>query len=76
MDHPSSNVAKTLIQLQEDNAYIREQIDQIQLELGLMSRKLDALIRLTSLLHWGVQLAILMQPTNYAKAAQTADLIL
>jgi len=43
-DQPSPNVSETLIELQEDIAYIREQLDQIQLDIGLMNRKIDELI--------------------------------
>ena len=59
-DQPSPNVTKTLLELKEDNAYIREQLDQIQLDIGLMNKKINDLISLTSLLHRGVQLAIPM----------------
>ena len=75
-DQPSPNIAKPLIELQVDNAYVREQIDQIQLNLGLMNQKINELIWLTSLLQRGVQVVIPMQPTNYAKASQTADQIM
>jgi len=59
-DQPSPNVTKTLLELQEDNASIREQLDQIQLDMGLMNKKIDELIRVTSLLHQDVQLVIPM----------------
>ena len=68
-DQPSSNVTKTLLELQEDHASIREQLDQIHFDMGLMNKKIDELIRLRSLLHRGLQLTIPMQPTDYAKAA-------
>jgi len=52
----------------------KEASNEIALKnLGVMNRKIDELIRLTSLLHWAIQLAILMQGTDFARAAQIAD---
>jgi len=50
-DQPSPNITKTLLELQEDNAHLQAQIDQLQLDLGLTNRKFDELVRLTCLLN-------------------------
>ena len=76
LDTPSaSNVVVVLASLKEDNAALRTQLDQIQLDMGLMNKKIDALIRLTSLIHRGSQLVIPFQNTDVAHATQSADQI-
>jgi len=51
-------VVEVLASLKEDNVALRSQLDQIQLDMCLMNKKIDSLIRLTSLIHHGAQLAI------------------
>ncbi|KAJ8420855.1 hypothetical protein Cgig2_023462 [Carnegiea gigantea] len=67
------NVVEVLAGLKEDNATLRSQLNQIQLDMSLMNKKTDALICLTSLIHHGAQLAIPFQGTDMAYATQSAD---
>ncbi|KAJ8433970.1 hypothetical protein Cgig2_033768 [Carnegiea gigantea] len=76
-DTPSvRNVAIVLDGLKKDNATLRTQLDQIQLDMGLMKKKIDALIHLTSLIHRGAQLTVPFQNTDVAHVAQSADQII
>ena len=69
-------MAEVLTGLNEDNTAIRSQLDKIQLDMGLMNKKIDALIRLTSLIHRGAQLVVPFQNTDVAHVAQSADQII
>ncbi|KAJ8420856.1 hypothetical protein Cgig2_025550 [Carnegiea gigantea] len=70
------NVATVLAGLQETTATVCQQLDQVQLDMGLMNKKLDSLIRLTSLIHRGAQLAIPFQITEIAYATQSIEQII
>lgn len=72
----SPNIADTLVALKEDHVELRTQLDHLQMEMGLMNRKIDALIRLTSLIHHDVKLAVPFQSTNLEKVAQSFDQII
>ncbi|KAJ8432320.1 hypothetical protein Cgig2_027440 [Carnegiea gigantea] len=73
-DTPSvPNVVEVLASLKEDNGALWSQLDQIQLDMCLTNKKIDALIRLTSLIHHGAQLAIPFQRIDVAHVAQSAD---
>lgn len=70
------DIADTLTELKDDHAEIHTQLEHIQAEMGLMNRKINELIRLTSLIHHGVKLAISFQSTDMEKATQAADRII
>ncbi|KAJ8437464.1 hypothetical protein Cgig2_012904 [Carnegiea gigantea] len=72
----TANVVTVLAGLQETTATIRQQLDQVQLDMGLMNKKLDSLIRLTSLIHCGAQLAIPFQMIDIAYATQSTKQII
>jgi len=57
-DQPYANIAQALIDLQIDQIEIRDQLDNVQLKMGLMHQKIDDLILLTSLMHRGVKLVV------------------
>uniref|UniRef100_A0A7C9EM19 Uncharacterized protein n=1 Tax=Opuntia streptacantha TaxID=393608 RepID=A0A7C9EM19_OPUST len=57
-DQPSTNIAQTLVDVQSEHAELRDQIENVELEIGLIHRKLDELIRMTSLIHRGVKLVM------------------
>ncbi|KAJ8431940.1 hypothetical protein Cgig2_017426 [Carnegiea gigantea] len=68
-DHPSSpNLIEALAWLKEDQDELRNQLDHIQLEMGLMNREIDELIQLTMCIHHGLKLVVQFQPTNLEKA--------
>jgi len=47
---PSPNVADALVALKDHHTELRTQLDHIQMSMGLMNQKIDALIRLASLI--------------------------
>ncbi|KAJ8425025.1 hypothetical protein Cgig2_007162 [Carnegiea gigantea] len=61
-------IANTLTKLKDNHADIRTHLEHIQAKMGLMNRKIDELIRLTSLIHHGTKLAIPVQSTDIEKA--------
>ena len=62
-----------LARLKKDHADLCNQLDHIQLEMGLMNKKVDVLIRLTNLIHRGAQLAIPFQTTDVVHATLSAE---
>lgn len=75
---PSSitNMAAILTELEEDNATLWSQVEHLQFDLGFLHKKVDTLVRLTSYIHLGAQLAISFQTTDVAYAAQSVDKII
>ncbi|KAJ8433129.1 hypothetical protein Cgig2_004867 [Carnegiea gigantea] len=62
--------------LKKDHADLCNQLDHIQLEMGLMNKKIDVLFRLTSLLHRGAQLAVPFQTTDVVHATPSTEQII
>jgi len=55
---------------------MRDQLENVQLEVSLLHCKLDELIRMTNLIHRGVRLAEPLQPTDFEYAKQIAERVL
>jgi len=55
---------------------MHDDLATVQLEIGLLHRKVDELIRLTCLIHRGIQISVPLQPTNIVFAQQHADRVL
>ncbi|KAJ8420626.1 hypothetical protein Cgig2_032404 [Carnegiea gigantea] len=70
------NVATVIAGLPETTTTLRQQLDQVQMDIGLMNKKIDSLIHLISLIHYGAQLAIPFQITDIAHATQSAEQII
>ncbi|KAJ8448505.1 hypothetical protein Cgig2_012149 [Carnegiea gigantea] len=73
---PAPDITTTLAELKEDYAELRTHLEHLQTEMGLMNRKVDELIRLTSLIHHGTKLAIPFQSTNMEQATRAVDRII
>ena len=54
LDHPTPNIAQCFTQLQEENVALRDHLDTVPLEVSLLHRKVDELIRMTCLIHRGI----------------------
>ena len=80
LKHPDTasapDITTTLAKLKEDYADLRTHLEHLQTEMGLMNRKVDELIRLTSLIHHGTKLAIPFQSTDMEQATRAADQII
>ena len=64
-DHPSlTTFVDSLQSLREDHVELRARVDLIHSEMGFFSRKLDDLIRMTSLVHPSVKLAVNFKPSD------------
>jgi len=61
------------VTLKEDHGELCSQLDHSQMEMGLMKQKINALIRLTSLIHHGAKLVVPFQFIDLEKAAQSTD---
>lgn len=66
-------IAATLDSLKEEQAELRTQMDLLHSDMGLLSRKIDELIRLTRLVHYLAKLAIPFKPSDVDHASTVAD---
>ncbi|KAJ8441794.1 hypothetical protein Cgig2_021484 [Carnegiea gigantea] len=55
-----------------DHTDLINQLDFIQLVMGLTSKKINVLIRLTSLIYYGAKPTVSFQPTDLEKVTQSA----
>lgn len=70
------SLASSISEIQEAQSALCDQVEDIWTEMGFLNRKLDELIRMTSLIHRGAQLAVPFQSTDLASATQMADRII
>jgi len=73
---PSPNFTHSLTQLQEAHDALRDDLVATQFDLGLLHRKVDELIRLTCLIHRGIQISVPLQSTDTVFAEQHAARVL
>ena len=76
-DAPTASPIHTaLTEIHETLALLRHQQDQLQLDIGLLHKRVEALIHLTSLVHCGARLVVPFQTTDIDSATQSADNII
>ena len=77
LEHPSlTQFADNLESLRQDHAELRTRVDLIHSEMGLLSRKLDDLIRMTSLVNHGVKITVNFKPSDFDHVTTVADHII
>ena len=76
-DQPTLHALRdNLESLREDYAGLRTQVDLLHTDMGLLGKKMDALIHMTSLVHHGALLAITLTLSDLDRATQAADCII
>ncbi|KAJ8425502.1 hypothetical protein Cgig2_015876 [Carnegiea gigantea] len=69
-EHPSLHtIAANIDSLREEHADLRTKVDLLHSNMGLLSRKVDELIRMTSLVHHGAKLSIPFKRSNLDRAS-------
>lgn len=68
--------ADNLVNLREDHTELGNKVDLMHSEMGLLSRKLDELIRMTSLVHHSAKLALIFKPFDLDHPTIVADHII
>ncbi|KAJ8435019.1 hypothetical protein Cgig2_013669 [Carnegiea gigantea] len=71
-----ATLAESLQSLKEDHTELRTRVVHIQSEMGIIGRKMDELIRLTSLVHHGVKFVVSFKPIDLDSASNVADHII
>jgi len=76
-DQPTLHALReSLESLREDYAELRAQVDLIHTDMGLLGKKMNELISMTSIVHHGAQLAITFTSSDLDRATQTVDRII
>ncbi|KAJ8433436.1 hypothetical protein Cgig2_008614 [Carnegiea gigantea] len=76
-DQPTLHALReSLESLREDYVELRTQRDLMHTDMGLLGKKMDELIRMTSMVHHGARLIITFTSSNLDRATQVADRII
>jgi len=76
-NHPTlHSLRDNLESLREDYAALRTQVDLLHTDMGLLGKKMDTLIRMTSMVHHGARLPITFTSSDLDRATQAVDRII